>query len=343
MQIEDLRYGLRFENIEGTPREIRLGQRDLGRMLLIDRHAGSIGHSAVEELPRLLHPGDVLVLNNSKRIPGVLKGRTARGGLVELRFVDFDDDDEGGLCAIFPMHDIEVGAVLKLRDGAECSVSATGLTAHRLSRIRVASGSVRELLKSQGRPIPGFFYENHWTCEHLNPYYASVEGTVESPLAGLHFTPRLVSRLEDAGVEVCFVTLHSVGSWLPFLERDVEEHEMWTESFAVPASTATAVNRARDRGGRICACGSTSLRALESAVDSSGELQPGSGRTSLYITPGYRFKVVDAYFTNFHQYQTSLVVLDAAFGGRALVMEGYEEASMLGYSFFEFGDAVLLT
>jgi S-adenosylmethionine:tRNA ribosyltransferase-isomerase len=341
MRIEDFRYALRFENIEGTPREIRLGRRDLGRMLVIDRSAGSVGDSTVDELPRLLDPGDVLVLNNSKRIPGVLRGRSARGGQVELRFVDLDEDDRGGLCAIFPMHDIDAGSVVTLRDGAQCVVAATGLTRHRLARIQVKDDSLRELLKSQGRPIPGFFYENHWTCEHLNPYYATEEGTVESPLAGLHFTPTLIERLERRGVEVRFVTLHSVGSWLPFLEEDVEEHEMWPEAYAVPASTAEAVNRARDRGARVCACGSTSLRALESAARPDGEVQPGRGRTSLYITPGYDFKVVGAYFTNFHQYQTSLVVLDAAFGGRELVLESYEEASRRGYSFFEFGDAVL--
>lgn len=342
LQIEDLRYGLLLENLEGTPREIRLGRRDRARLLLIDRRTGSVGDASVDDLPHLLDPGDVLVLNNSKRIPGVLKGRTARGGQVELRFVDLDEDDGGGLCAIFPMHDVEPGSAIALRDGARCLVTETGLTAHRLSRVQVAEGSLRGLLKAQGRPIPGFFYENHWTCEHLNPYYATEEGTVESPLAGLHFTPELVERLERAGVEVRFVTLHSVGSWLPFLEQRVDEHEMWPEAYAVPEATADAVNRARERGARVCACGSTSLRALESAVGPDGQVQAGSGRTRLYITPGYEFKVVGAYFTNFHQYQTSLIVLDAAFGGGAdLVLEAYEEAVRRGYSFFEFGDAVL--
>ena len=340
MRIEDLRYELRFESVEGTPREIRLGRRDLGRMLVLERHTDSIRHSTVDALPEMLDPGDVLVLNNSKRIPGVLVGRTARGGQVELRFVDFDEDDRGGLCAIFPTHDVGVGSVVELRDGTRCVVTASGLTHHRLSRIHVEA-SLRSLLKSLGRPIPGFFYENHWSCDHLNPYYASVEGTVESPLAGLHFTPELVRRIERAGVEVCFVTLHSVGSWLPFLEDKVDEHEMWPEAYAVPAPTAQVVNRAREQGKRVCACGSTSLRALESAVDSDGRLRAGGGRTSLYITPGYEFKIVGAYFTNFHQYQTSLVVLDAAFGGQKTVLEGYEEASRRGYSFFEFGDAVL--
>jgi S-adenosylmethionine:tRNA ribosyltransferase-isomerase len=341
LEIRDLRYGLRLENLEGTPREIRLGQRDRGRLLLIDRYAGTIGDSSVDQLPRLLDRGDVLVLNNSKRIPGVLKGRTAVGGQVELRFVDLDEDDRGGLCAIFPMHDIEPGSVVALRDGARCVVAATGVTQHDLARIHVPDGSLRELLKAQGAPIPGFFYENHWTCDHLNPYYATEEGTVESPLAGLHFTPSLVESLERAGIEVHFVTLHSVGSWLPFLEERVDEHEMWAEAYAVPEPTADAVTRAKQRGSRVCAVGSTSLRALESAAEASGEVQPGRGRTTLYITPGYEFKVVDSYFTNFHQYQTSLIVLDAAFGGTELVLESYSEALRLNYSFFEFGDAVL--
>jgi S-adenosylmethionine:tRNA ribosyltransferase-isomerase len=191
-------------------------------------------------------------------------------------------------------------------------------------------------------PILGFFYDGHWRCEHLNPFYATEEGTVESPLAGLHFTPELVSAVEAAGARVCFVTLHSVGSWLPFLEAEVADHEMWPEQYVVPERTAEIVNESRASGGRIFACGSTSLRALESAASEYGALRAERGRSRLYIAPGYEFRVVDAYFTNFHQQRTSMLVLDAAFAGTDLVMHAYNEAVERGYSFFEFGDAVLM-
>lgn len=342
MRIEDLRYGLVPENLEGTPREIRLGRRDLARLLVADRRTRSRWPSTVWDLPQWLSAGDVLVLNNSKRIPGVLKGRTPFGGQIEFRFVDIEESGDG-LCVVFPMHDVRPGTQVALRDGKHLEIVETGLTKYKLSRVRPNGNTLRDLLVSQGEPILGFFYEGNWKTECLNPYYATVEGTVESPLAGLHFTPELVSALEATGVDVHFITLHSVGSWLPFLEDKVGDHEMWAEYFEVPKATAAAIDRARDAGKRVVACGSTSLRALETAGVKGGRVRAQSGRTRLYITPGYKFKVVDAYFTNFHQYQTSLIVLDAAFAGKDFVMETYNEASKLHYSFYEFGDAILYT
>jgi S-adenosylmethionine:tRNA ribosyltransferase-isomerase len=342
MRIEDLRYGLVPENLEGTPREFRLGRRDLARLLVVDRKTRSRSPSMVLDLPRWLSAGDVLVLNNSKRIPGVLKGRTHIGGQVEFRFVEIEESG-CGLCIIFPMHDVRPGTLVTLSDAKYLEVLQTGLTKYKLSRVRPTEGTLRDLLVSQGVPILGFFYEGNWATETLNPYYATVEGTVESPLAGLHFTPKLVGDLEAAGIEVCFITLHSVGSWLPFLEDRVDDHEMWAEYFEVPDATAAAIDRARKSGRRVVACGSTSLRALETAAVGGGRVRAQAGRTGLYVTPGYKFKAVDAYFTNFHQYQTSLIVLDAAFAGKELVMETYNEASKLHYSFYEFGDAVLYT
>jgi S-adenosylmethionine:tRNA ribosyltransferase-isomerase len=339
MLIEDLCYKLRPENIVGTPREIRLGRRDRGRMMVVDRNGGSATDHVVADLPLMLEPGDVVVLNNSKRIPGVLHGRTAKGGKVELRFVDVNVDGTG-LCRVFPMHDTAPRSVVTLNDGGEIEIAEFGITKYGLARVRPLAGSLRQMLVDQGTPILGFFYDGMWNTEHLNPFYATEEGTVESPLAGLHFTPELVDRLKSARVKVCFVTLHSVGSWLPFIEEKIEDHEMMEEFFRVPIETASTINAARDRGKRVVACGSTSLRALESAVDSGGVLKAKEGKTGLYISPSYKFGVVDGYFTNFHQYQTSLLVLDCAFAGTENVMQAYREASRRGYEFYEFGDAI---
>lgn len=340
LRIEDLSYTLDPENLEGTPREIRLGQRDCGRMLVVDRANQALHDSSVLSLPKVLKAGDVLILNNSKRIPGVLCGRTELGGLVECRFVDLNNDDQTGLCRIFPTHDIKAGSRIALRSGGSVRVLQTGVTKYELAQIECETGDLRGTLREQGLPISGFFYDDHWSTEHLNPYYATEEGSVESPLAGLHFTPRLVKALQDAGIVVEFVTLHSVGSWLPFLEQDVSEHAMWAERYNVSEHVVRTIERAKAKGGKVVACGSTSLRALETAA-ANGNLRAGSGRTELYITPGYNFNVVDAYFTNFHQFHTSMIVLDAAFAGIDLVKEAYREASARSYAFFEFGDAVL--
>lgn len=341
MLIEDLRYELRPENLAGTPREFRLGSRDRGRLLVVDRTTGKIGDRDVVGLPDVLNPGDLVVLNNSKRIPGVLRGRTEKDGQVELRFVDIAADDGTGLCRIFPQHDIRAGATIRLDGGGAVIIEELGVTQYGLARVTGVERNVRALLREQGTPILGFFYDDLWSVNELNPYFATEEGSVESPLAGLHFTPALVDALQARGIEVAFVTLHSVGSWLPFLEESAADHLMWAESFAIPPATADAIRRVRAAGGRVIACGSTSLRALESAAGPGRTVVPSSGRTDLYIQPGYDFRVIDGYFTNFHQYQTSLMVLDCAVAGQALARRAYAEAAALGFCFYEFGDAVL--
>lgn len=309
-------------------------------MLVVERETGELRQSRVLDLAQWLDPGDVIVLNNSKRIPGVLRARTDRDGLVELRFVDLADEGPA-LCKVFPAHDVRVGMRLRTQAGGLVEVLELGLTKYDLARVQGSSDSIKSLLCNEGEPILGFFYDAKWGTEALNPFYAEVEGSVESPLAGLHFTPTLVADLKRSGIEIVFVTLHSVGSWLPFLEADVAEHEMWAEWFAVPDTTAGTINRARATNKRIVACGSTSLRAIESACNEEGEVRACEGRTSLYITPGYRFRSVTSYFTNFHQYQTSLMVLDAAFAGTELTKRAYDHASRQGFAFYEFGDAVL--
>jgi S-adenosylmethionine:tRNA ribosyltransferase-isomerase len=341
MEIRELGYALSPRNVVGTPRELRLGRRDLGRMLVVERATGAISDSSVMSLTDWLQPGDVVILNNSKRIPGVLHGRTESGGKVELRFVDLDLEGGAALCRIFPMHDVVAGSTIRLRGGGTVQVDQMHLTRYDLARVSSRDGSVRLLLRQQGTPILGFFYDGLWQADHLNPYYAEIEGSVESPLAGLHFTRELVASLAQTGIEVCFVTLHSVGSWLPFLEERAEEHEMWAEYFSIPDITAARLNAARTEGRRVVAVGSTSLRAIESAVGDDGMVSPGEGRTTLYAFPGFPFRVTDAFFTNFHQQQTSLIVLDCAFAGQDVVMKAYHSAAERGYEFYEFGDAVL--
>lgn len=206
--------------------------------------------------------------------------------------------------------------------------------------VHATSGSLIDVLKTNGVAINAFFSSREWKTEHLNPYYSTIEGSVESPLAGLHFTPELLSTLEKKGVNIGYVTLHSSGSWLPFLEDNIDDHKVFEEEFEMPSATAALINEAKSNGKRVVACGSTAMRSIETSSDEKGIAHPQKGVSHLFIKPGYQFKIVDHYFTNFHQYRTSLMVLDAAFCGKDFLMETYEEAKRRGYIFYEFGDAV---
>lgn len=335
----ELRYALRPENIACEPPDIRLGSRDLGRMLVVNRRAASLSHGLVFSLADYLSAGDVFVLNDSKRVPGVLFGRTSNGAQVELRFASLDDS-AGGTCQIYPDHFAEVGTQILLSGGEQLTVTAKCVGGYQLWRVDSTTGSIRDVLKHAGHPITSFFSRGYWELENYNNFYAAKEGSVESPMAGIHLTPRLLTKLQEKGVIIAFITLHSNGSWIPITEERIEDHRMREEAFELPSATAAAVLAAKASGKRIVACGSTVVRTLETAVRRTEVLAGCAGATDLYITPGYDFRVVDAYFTNFHTSSSSLMVLDAAFCPLPLLKVAYAEASAKGYLFHEFGDAV---
>lgn len=339
MKVEELKYNLGGENIASAPREVRLGHRDLGRMLVVDRQQRTQRHSFVRALPELLAPGDVLVLNNSKRIPGLLKAYVDHNDAqVEVQFVHYEENNSA-LCRIYPAHHVVPG--VRIRAGEHVfEVAKDHIAPNDLCLVRAMNTTLTDILKAEGYPITSFFYSRYWEVEYLNPCYSSEEGAIESPLAGLHFTPQLLADLSAAGVGIAYVTLHSVGSWLPFLEDDIEEHVVNKEWFDMPAASADMINAAKQRKNKVIACGSTAMRAVESAVK-DGLVRSMQEHSDLYIRPGHTFQVVDHYFTNFHPYRTSLMVLDAAFCGKDLLLESYAVAKREHYLFFEFGDAIL--
>lgn len=339
MKIEDLKYTLGGEHIVAEPREIRLGKRDLGRMIVVDRRRKRQVDSFVRNLPDYFESGDVLVLNNSKRVPGILKGHiTGNGAQVELLFVNLGKNNSA-MCRIYPRHYIRIGTVIEV--GADkVEVVQEGLTTNNLYEVKALTGNLADVLKKNGVAINAFFSSREWTVDQLNPFYSTKEGSVESPLAGLHFTPELLDTLRSKGVRTCYVTLHSSGSWLPFLEDDIDDHKVFEEEFEMSEETAAVINEAKANGKKVVACGSTAMRTIETTADEKGFVHAKKGFSQLYIKPGYRFRVVDHYFTNFHQYRTSLMVLDAAFCGKDLLMESIETAKERGYLFYEFGDAV---
>ena len=338
MRIDTLRYDLGPENIAGEPPDVRLGRRDLGRMLVVDRRRRALADDFIVDLPRRLNPGDVVVLNNSKRLPGILHVRTERGAQLELRFTRLEGKRQG-ICRPYPAHLAKKGARLRL--GRHwLRMSHWPLQPHNLCRVRTSS-DLKGLLRRFGLPITSFFSERYWELSSYNPVYASVEGGVESPMAGVHFTAELIRELEAKGIGVHFITLHPVGSWLPFLEDNIEDHALESEEYAVSRMTAAALNAAKRAGAQILAVGSTVMRTLESATDASGVVRSGRGIATLYITPGYKFRTATAYFTNFHNSRSSLMVLDAAFCKRSLLLRAYNEAKQRKYLFQEFGDAIL--
>ena len=341
MRIEDLKYSIGVDNIAAEPPEVRLGRRDLGRMLLVDRKSESFDDRMVLELPNILQSGDLFVLNNSKRMPGVLHGRTVReDASVELRFAGLNDEFTG-TCRIYPEHYISVGSQVRLSSGQLLVVTETKITPHGLMRIQSLGGRLRDTLHSEGKPITSFFSRGYWNLNNYNNFYATEEGSIESPMAGMHLTPELIAALQARGIAIATITLHSVGSWLPFIEDEINDHKVMPEQFNILPDAANAINHTKDSGGRIIACGSTVMRTLETSAATNGRVSPGRGETTLSISPGYSFRIVDAYFTNFHTYRSSLMVLDSAFCPLPLLLRSYAHARDTGYLFHEFGDAVL--
>lgn len=340
MKIEELKYTLGEKNLAPEPREIRLGRRDLGQMIVIDRQRKTQMDSNVLDLAKHFQEGDVIILNNSKRVPGILKGTLKENGAqVELQFVSLTDGDSA-LCRIYPMHHINIGTEI-VCDEYLLTVTGKDLLVNKVCEVTSKNGGLRAILKQVGLPINGFFSSKAWELDYLNPFYSNIEGSIESPLAGLHFTPELIESLESSGIKIGYVTLHSIGSWLPFLEEDIDDHVVFEEEFEMPERTAELINTAKAQNRKVIACGSTSLRTIESSSTGKGKVVAQKGVSNLFIKPGYTFNVVDHYFTNFHQYKTSLMVLDAAFCGKDLLMESIEVAKEREYLFYEFGDAVL--
>lgn len=338
MKIEELKYSLNASQVVTEPREIRLGRRDLGRMMVVDRKKAKQIDSYVLKFPEYFNPGDILVLNNSKRIPGILKGNIiSNKAQVELFFVNLGKNDSA-MCRIYPSHHIRIGTLIKV--GSDIvEVTKDNLTKYNLFEVHATTSSLRDTLKNNGIALNTVYSSKQWSVTHLNPCYSTIEGSVESPLAGLHFTPELLKNLEEKGVRIGYVTLHSSGSWLPFVAEDIDNHDIQEEEYEMPTETAIMINEAKLNGNKVIACGSTAMRTIETTSE-NGKVKAQKGYSKLYIKPGYKFKIVDGYFTNFHQYRTSLMVLDAAFCGKDLLMKSYEKAKKKNYFFYEYGDAI---
>ncbi len=335
-------YPLPPELIAQTPP----AARDGARLLVLDRGRGSCQHSDIRELPRLLVPGDLLVLNDTRVRPARLFVRTPSGGAAELLLIA-DRGGDGWQCLGRPAKRLRLDTRLILPGGGEAQVRAR-LGAGRYLVAFPPSVQVAALLAQYGElPLPPYIRRPDGPLgidqDRYQTVFARAEGAVAAPTAGLHFTAVMLDALRNAGVETVFLTLHvGPGTFLPVRHEDVRRHEMEPEHAVVPPATAGAVVRAKREGRRVVAVGTTTVRTLESAARRAAGLEPGTFLADAFITPGFRFEIVDALLTNFHLPRSTLLMLVSAFAGRERVLAAYAAAVRERYRFYSYGDAMLI-
>ena len=340
MKTHDFYYDLPQELIAQTP----LSQRDSSRLLVLNKQTGSVEHRHFHDLIDYLHPGDCLVLNNSRVLPARLLGhRVPSGGAVEVLLLK-DTGNDTWECLTKPGRKTPVGTELSFGEGLlTATVVGAMEDGNKLVRFHY-EGIFLEILEQLGKmPLPPYIKEELQDQERYQTVYSKVNGSAAAPTAGLHFTPELLSAIAEKGVRLAYVTLHvGLGTFRPVKAEDITDHEMHAEYCEISADTAKLLNETRDRGGRIVCVGTTSCRTLESFADEAGHFTEKSGWTNIFIYPGYRFKAMDALITNFHLPESTLIMLVSAFAGYEHVMEAYRIAVQERYRFFSFGDAMFI-
>ena len=359
MKTSDFNYNLPESSIAQTPSE----PRDSSRLLVLHRDTGQIDHRIFRDIDDYLRVGDLLVLNQTRVIPARIYARKETGGRVELLLLR--RRDERTWEALVGGKGLRIGKKLVLESDdsghrGEKKSSTSGDVGVLVEIIENLNGSERLIKFSEpiepyfskvgNVPLPPYIHEKLNDPERYQTVYAREPGSAAAPTAGLHFTPQLLDELQAKGIKIAYVTLHvGLDTFAPVTEDNPEEHVIHTEWCELPQETANLINQTRQAGGRVVAVGTTSVRTLESAANphaerliSNYQLPPFTGPTSLYILPGYQFKVVDMMITNFHLPKSTLLMLVSAFAGREKTLETYETAIQKGYRFYSFGDAMLI-
>lgn len=333
----DYYFDLPKELIAQDPNE----QRDGCRMLCIDRNTGELEHKVFHDIIDYLEPGETLVLNNTRVIPARLLGtKEGTGANAEILLLKRREND---------VWETLVRPGKKLRPGARVTFGDGALTAEIMDVLDDGNrlvkfyydGIFEEVLDRLGEmPLPPYITHKLEDPNMYQTVYAKFDGSAAAPTAGLHFTEELLKKIQDKGVNLAYVTLHvGLGTFRPVKVDDVTKHHMHTEWYNVPPAAADLINETHARGKRVICVGTTSCRTVESAADENGIVHAGADNTSIFIYPGYRFKVMDGLITNFHLPESTLVMLVSAFAGRDHVLNAYREAVKEKYRFFSFGDA----
>lgn len=338
---EDFDFDLPEELIAQTP----LKDRDHSRLLVLDRTTGEMSDKHFHDILEELHSGDALVMNNTRVLPARLYGeKTETGAHLEVLLLTNTEGDTWETL-IKPAKRAKVGTRITFGDGRLQAVVKEELEhGGRIIEFEY-EGIFLETLESLGEmPLPPYIKERLEDPDRYQTVYAKENGSAAAPTAGLHFTKELLAEIEAKGVELVYLTLHvGLGTFRPVSVDKIEEHHMHSEFYRLTEEAASRLNQVRQNGGKIIAVGTTSIRTLETiGTKFDGEIKADSGWTDIFITPGYQFKVVEAFSTNFHLPKSTLVMLVSAFAGRELTLAAYQHAIDERYRFFSFGDAMFV-
>lgn len=340
MKTSDFYFELPEELIAQDPLE----DRSSSRLMVVDKKTGEVAHRIFRDIVEYLHPGDCLVINDTKVIPARLIGvREDTGAKIELLLLKRKEND---------VWETLVKPGKKCRKGAKLVFGSGELHAEIIDVLEDGNrlvqfayeGIFEEVLDRLGQmPLPPYITHKLKDKNRYQTVYAKYEGSAAAPTAGLHFTQELLKEIEEMGVKIARVTLHvGLGTFRPVKVENVLEHHMHSEYYHVSKEAADLINATRQAGGRIISVGTTSTRTLESVADEDGVIHPGSGNTEIFIYPGYQFKAIDCLITNFHLPESTLLMLVSALAGKEHILAAYEEAVRERYRFFSFGDAMFI-
>lgn len=339
MKTHDFYYDLPEELIAQTP----LQQRDSSRLMVLDRTTGQVSHRHFYDILEYLHPGDCLVMNDSRVLPARLLGHRPTGGAVEVLLLR-DLGDKRWECLCKPGKKMREGDTVTFGDGElTATVVSVQDDGNRIVEFHY-EGIFLEILERLGKmPLPPYIKAELADQERYQTIYSREVGSAAAPTAGLHFTKELLEQVRAKGVKTAFVTLHvGLGTFRPVKAEDILDHHMHSELCMMSAETAQILNETKANGGRVICVGTTSCRTLESLVNEDGCFEEKSKWTEIFIYPGYTFRAMDGLITNFHLPESTLVMLVSAFAGRENVLNAYHIAVEARYRFFSFGDAMFI-
>jgi len=332
-----------FDLPESLIAQTPIKERTQSRLMVMDRNSGNIKHDGFEQVVEYLNSGDCLVLNNTKVIPARLFSTLSNDVVIEFLLLKQLDRYRWEVL-VKPGKKAKVGMSFEFGDGElKCVIESDNVDGIRVVRF-FYEGIFEAIIDQLGTvPLPPYIKTPLEDISRYNTVYAKHDGSIAAPTAGLHFTKELLQKARDKGVHIAYLTLHvDIGTFRPVKVEDILEHKMHAEFYMLDSENAEIINISKNKGGRVIAVGTTSVRTLECVADERGEIKAQNGWTDIFIYPGYDFKIVDGIITNFHLPESTLIMLVSAFSNTESVLSAYRTAVEEEYRFFSFGDAMLI-